>query len=125
MDSIPRLIEALVILSVFILGIALVIKGLDRYMLRLKNNWKLVCEGVIERTVTKTASYTIAGGFMGFSRNNFWMTITTIFFMDGNSARVRGLELPPPGTYIKLYKNGTGEFRIETPPTPPAYSSCL
>lgn len=39
-----------------------------------------------------------------------------IFFEDGKTITVMDVNIPPPGTYIKVYKNGKADFRIEIVP---------
>ena len=83
---------------------------LGQYKKRQENTWKQTAEGVFDHTESRTST-------MRF-RHPFWMTlvtITTIFFQDGNTWPILGvLHNPPaPGTMIHVYKNGVGQSRIE------------
>lgn len=92
---------------------------------RRRNRFELKAWGEIDRVIsirgkTKVHLMTMTGrGYL-----LLYTTISTIFFKDGTSVKVLGINnFPPPGTHIKVYKNKIPEFRIEIDPMPP--SSCL
>lgn len=91
---------------------------------RLKNQWRLIAEGEYAGVIDKAGTFNIDLGIMGQGSGPLPVVVSTIFFSDGRTIKITGLnQLPPVGTYIKVYKNPLPEFKIEVEDMPP--SSCL
>lgn len=91
---------------------------------RLRNRWKLIAEGEYIKVTNKAGTFNIDLGIAGQRSGPLPIIVSTIFFSDGRTVRVMGInQFPPVGTYIKVYKNPLPEFKIETENIPP--SSCL
>lgn len=71
---------------------------------------RLVGEGIYEKVLSKSAP--IAGGRLFTLKR---ITVDTVFFRDGKICPTMGVtkNLPEPGTKIRIYKNGLGEFKLE------------
>jgi len=71
---------------------------------RLKREWKLVAEGKFKRAISRR-----------FTTNIKTATVSKVFLENGGTVLVADVfHFPPTGTYIKIYKNSLGEFKIET-----------
>lgn len=93
---------AFVILALFVIISPLLF--LYWYEKRQKNTWEIVGEGVF-----KSIKYHDPPP----RRSVIIPKIGVVEFEDGNYCMVTALDVPPQGTYIRIYKNGLADFRIE------------
>ncbi len=91
---------------------------------RLKKRWRLIAEGEYIKVTDKAGTFNIDLGIAGQRSGPLPIVVSTIFFSDGRTVKVAGInQFPPVGTYIKVYKNPLPEFKIELENMP--HSSCL
>jgi len=76
---------------------------LDRYQKNQSKNWKLVAEGVFQSIKYHTSPKNM----------RIPIKIGLVLFEDGKYCMVTPVDMPPPGTPIRIYKNGCAEFKIE------------
>ena len=112
---------------VYLIPIVLV-SSLYRYIStreeRLRKRWELIAEGEYMKVINKAGRFNIYLGIAGQRSGPLPAVVSTIFFSNGRTVKVTGInQFPPVGTYIKVYKNPLPEFKIETENIPP--SGCL
>lgn len=100
--------------SILILSYIYIFSYLFTREKRLRKRWRLIAEGEVVKVVDRTSKVIIYLGIAGQRSSPLSMTISTIFFKDDTTVKVMGMKnLPPPGTYIKVFKNPLPEFKIE------------
>ena len=76
------------------------------------------------KVINKAGRFNIYLGIAGQRSGPLPAVVSTIFFNDDRTVKVMGISnLPPVGTYIKVYKNPLPEFKVEVGGMP--HSSCL
>lgn len=111
------------LLAGLIIIVFLVINLLDFLEKKARNNWRVVAEGVYIESISKFTDAKTSTKMTGSYAKLVPLVWHTLVFEDGTRIKAINIELPSPGTYIKVLKNDRADFKIEIPPIPP--SSCL
>ena len=107
--------QAVVFMAIFIALVVGFIRLLDFIEKDAKSTWWVLAEGVYVDSNTQRTSHRIVTGMTGHYAKLPGLVWTTIIFQDGRREKTMNIgELPPPGTYIKIIKNGRADFKIET-----------
>ena len=103
-----------ILISILPVFLALLMLGALKYEEWRCSKFKLIAEGELERAIPAT------------TKKNVYVC-TSIFYLiifkGGATLNIANVTLPPPGTYVKIYKNGKAQFRVEVVPNPNAKSA--
>lgn len=77
--------------------------------------WTAVAEGEFGRVEHREYTYSRRTGAMVHTTTRYRATMTIVHFADGRSFAMDGRHDPdiPPGTRVRVYRNGLGGHRLE------------
>lgn len=104
------------LVAVIIVSFALIVAAFVRSFRRAARHWTLVVEGTFAGAERKSV---ICGGYVTpslWAARAFRIDTTLVRFEDGTSHCLDGLYHRdyPPGTRVRIMRNGLGEMRIES-----------
>ena len=107
--------EAVVFIAINCVLVIGLIRLLDFIEKDAQNTWWPVAEGVYVSSISKSTDHRTSTKMTGYYAKLPGLIWTTLVFKDGSTSKVINIDqLPPPGTYIKIIKNGRADFKIES-----------
>jgi hypothetical protein len=104
------------LVAVLIVSFGLILAAFIRSIRRAARQWSVVAEGAFAGADRKS---TVSGGYLTpslWAMRPYRLDTTRVRFQDGTSHFLDGLRHPdfPPGTRVRILRNGLGEMRIES-----------
>lgn len=105
--------ELLLLLTSFIiLGVVGLVAA--HHKRKQRNTWEMVAEGIFDHATYGGFEYETRSGAMVHTTTYHREHKTAIYLSDGRSYVAAGLlDMPAKGTFIKIWRNGLGENKIE------------
>lgn len=77
--------------------------------------WTAVADGEFSRVEHRQYTYSHRSGAMVHTTTRYRAWLTVVHFTDGKSFSMHGRHEPdfPPGTRVRVYRNGLGSHRLE------------